>query len=139
MILAGLAAIPYIASSILYYVSYRDLFAEPKSEEPRSWRMNLLAPVLIATFVPLPLAASDQLTSSQREILLAAVGLSFLCTFVLLIVTSRTSYFSLLNHPGFSNWEVATSTWAQGLLIVGLGLMLFTGIVTVSIAAASHS
>jgi hypothetical protein len=81
-----LALVPYVGSAALYYVISKDLFARAQGVMPDDLSFQLVAPVVVAGFIPLAVSAN---TSGSNVAWLASASVVSMGIAVILLATLR--------------------------------------------------
>jgi len=135
-----LAALPYVATIALYWLTTSGLIKDAEGEAPSNWNWRLVAPVLVGGLTPLALAASDSVTGSNRTFLLSTTALAILFTVLLMAALQVGSGFFKLQRPisigslnltRFPRWRL--------ILVVGTAILCYGAVTNVIVAGKTEA
>lgn len=128
--MAILVALPFVASALLYWLSCEDLLGDGARRPPQNWGFRLALPVLTGSLTVLPLIASQD--HKRQTLLLIAVAAGIVFTIALGATLRDSRWFRIMRSEVMigPSW-LAKRLWWQVVRIIGLALILYSGVVTV--------
>jgi len=124
-VLVLLAALPYVATIIYYWIGTGAIFRAQTA--PSSWSWRLIGPVLVGGFTPIALAAKAGLQDGERWLLLSATGVAVLFTLVGMgLLREESHYFKLqvavgIGSRSFTKWPRWKFVMLLGSLVLAYG------------------
>jgi hypothetical protein len=99
-----LSLVPYLASVIVYFGIYRDVFdVNRKERRAANWRWSLVRPLLVSTLTPLVLLGADDVEDRARPWLAGSAAIGVLLT-VIAFTAAANSYDLLLLKVNVRRW-----------------------------------
>jgi hypothetical protein len=132
-VLVLLAALPYAATVIAYWIGTGALFRAQTA--PSSWSWRLIGPVLVGGFTPIALAAKTGLADGERWLLLSATGVAVFFTLVGMgLLREESYYFKLQVAVGIGSRRFAK--WPRWRFVMVLGSLVLAYGATVNVIVA---
>jgi len=135
-----LAALPYVATIALYWLTTNDLIRDAEGEIPSNWNWRLVVPVLVGGLTPLALAASDSVTPANRTLLLSATALAILFTVLFMAALRDGSGFFKLQRPiSIGSLNLARFPRWRLILVVGTAILCYGAVANVVVAGKTDT
>jgi hypothetical protein len=130
-----LAALPYVGTIALYWLTTGDLFRDAKGVVPSNWNWRLVAPVMIGGLTPVALAAKSGLNNSDRGLLLTATGLAILFTLIGMgVLRDGRRFFGLQMPVSIGTRKFNRIPRWRVVLIAGSVLLCYGAVINVIVA-----
>ncbi len=131
-----LAALPYVGTIALYWLTTSDLFRDAKGIVPSNWNWRLVAPVMVGGLTPLALASRSGVDSSERGLLLTATGLAILFTLIGMgVLRDGKRFFGLQTLLTVGGKKFSRVPRWRVVLIVGTLILCYGAVINVIVAS----